>query len=399
MNYAVPTNWDDRLIETIVSLKRGNRVEIYGKLHEDYFGGGRVSVAVPLVSTAKAERHIALIHSKGLEFNYLLNTSCLENLEYTRGGQRRIERMLGWLDGMGVESVTVSIPYLLELIKKRYPRFRVYVSTMAHVNSLLKAVRWAEMGADKITLSSTESNRDFRLFRLLKERVSCPIQLVANVNCLYNCPYHFYHANISSHASQKGRGTRGFVIDYCFLSCRLRHFTRPEEFIRSCWIRPEDTAWYEQAGITSLKLIDRGMSTLALTRVFTAYMERRYDGNLMDLFRTPSKASRDTANSFFSFSRFFRPFSANLFKLARGRSLVSDADVRIDNRQLDGFIEHFLTHSCADTSCESCGHCAAFARKAVTADTRQTAAQYASYKGELVSGALFRYSRPKESGG
>jgi len=392
MKYSIPTNWDDRLIEEIAKLKKDRIIRFYGKLHEDLLGGGRPAIAVPFVSSKKAAAHIKRIHSQGLKFNYLLNTSCFNNLEFSRKGQRQLREMLDWLSCLGIESVTVTIPYFLELLKKRYPHFRVSVSTMAHVNSLLKVKRWKELGADEITLSNTEANRNFRLFNNLKKYVSCKIQLICNANCLYCCPFHFYHANISSHSSQSRHASRGFVIDYCFLSCRLQHIMHPVDFIRSTWIRPEDTSCYEDAGIDSFKLIDRGMTTEALLRISRAYFDRSYDGNLMDLFRTPSKTIRFGKKNWLAKARyFFRPFSINIFKFAKGDFLTSDFDVTINNASLDGFIGHFLTHNCEDTSCDECQYCFQWAGKVLNINAQELLKKYRSYKDSLVSGDIFAY--------
>jgi hypothetical protein len=42
--------------------------------------------------------------------------------------------------------------------------------------------------------------------------------------------------------------------------------------------------------------------------------------------------------------------------------------MQIDNRALDGFIEHFKTHNCYHAVCEECGYCAAWAKKVVHVD-------------------------------
>ena len=393
MKYSVPTNWDDKLIHNLKEISRGYELEIYGKLREDFLGGGRPSAILGPVSAKKAAAHIRYIHDCGFKFNYLLNTACLDNLEYTRRGQAQISKILDWLSALKVESVTVTIPFLLQLIKKQYPHFKVTVSTMAHVNSCLKAQRWQELGADKITLSNTESNRNFRLFKALKKSLSCEIQLISNANCLYCCPFHFYHANLSSHSSQAHHSSKGFVIDSCYLNCRLQHLMHPEDFIRSTWIRPEDTAYYEEAGIDSLKFIDRGMTSAALTRITKAYLDRHYAGNLFDLFMTPANSANFNKMDLWSrFKYFFRPGSINIFKLMKGMRLAADWGVFIDNRALDGFIQHFLEHHCEDTTCEECRYCHNVSMRAVKIERRKEVfEQYRSYQESLTSGDIFKY--------
>jgi len=166
----------------------------------------------------------------------------------------------------------------------------------------------------------------------------------------------------------------------------------PQDFIRSTWIRPEDTIHYEESGIDSFKLIDRGMTTQALTRIFQAYIDRHYEGNLMDLFRTPSKTISFTDNNLWHrFKYFFKPLFINIFKFAKGDALASDFDIFIDNRMLDDFIKHFLEHSCENVSCEECGYCFEVTLKVAKINANKIADSYKSYKESLVSGDMFRY--------
>jgi collagenase-like PrtC family protease len=167
----------------------------------------------------------------------------------------------------------------------------------------------------------------------------------------------------------------------------------PEDFIRSTWIRPEDTAYYEEAGISSLKFIDRGMTSAALTRITKAYIDRYYAGNLFDLFMMPTNsASFNKMDLRSRFRYFFRPRSINIFKLMKGIRLVSDWGVFIDNRALDGFIQHFLEHNCEDTTCEECRYCHNVSMRAVKIERRKEAFEkYSSYQESLTSGNIFKY--------
>jgi hypothetical protein len=42
--------------------------------------------------------------------------------------------------------------------------------------------------------------------------------------------------------------------------------------------------------------------------------------------------------------------------------------MQIDNRELDGFAEHFKTHDCYHSSCDECGYCNRWAEKVVRVD-------------------------------
>ena len=111
LKFAVATNWDDNLIKEIKILDPELKImEIFGKLASDFVGGGRPAYAVKAISKKRAAQHIKLVKETGRKFNYLLNASCLDNREFTRGGQREIRSLLSWLDSIGVDAVTITNP-------------------------------------------------------------------------------------------------------------------------------------------------------------------------------------------------------------------------------------------------------------------------------------------------
>jgi hypothetical protein len=116
MKFSVACNFDEALLEGLAPYPV---YEIYGKLTADYFGGGRPSFYLPQVDRSGLEKFVRKTHEHKIAFNYLLNASSMGNTEYTREGQRRMEELLEWLDGIGVDSVTVASVFFLGLIKKR----------------------------------------------------------------------------------------------------------------------------------------------------------------------------------------------------------------------------------------------------------------------------------------
>ena len=64
----------------------------------------------------------------------------------------------------------------------------------------------------------------------------------------------------------------------------LRRAQAAEEWLKLCWIRPEDIPLYNQAGIHYFKL--QGRHTVQKgdpVRAVECYFAQRYDGNLIDL--------------------------------------------------------------------------------------------------------------------
>src|SRR5512142_1401312 len=375
---SVATNFDDGLLD---SLSEFPVTEVFGKLSSDRVGGGRASFMLPPLSRRRFERHVGLARTKGIGFNYLLNPACMDNREYTRQGQREIEALLEYIESVGVSAVTISLPFLLPVIKKRHPRLKVRVGVYARVDNIPKARYWEDNGADCITLESLSINRDFGLLAALRKALTMELQLIVNANCQLFCPLSGQHMVNLSHASQKGHPTGGFMIDWCVMRCSYDKLTDPAQYLRSEFIRPEDLGIYLDMGYDSFKVLERGAPTPVLTKRVKAYSEGRYDGNLLDLiqpFGYKEKSGALLSKGLFNKWRYlFRPGKVRVRKLMKLKALaekrgmlapLAGEPVFIENRELAGFIPGFRDRDCRRTDCGSCGWCAAYARKAVKVD-------------------------------
>ncbi len=378
MNTAMPlsvaTNFDPGLIDALSGYPVR---ELFGKLPSDHVGGGRASFMLAPLGRKEFVRHVRQARSRGIGFNYLLNPACMDNAEFTRRGMSQLERLLGFVEDSGADSVTISLPSLLPFIKKRHPRLRVRVGVFARVDSVAKARFWEEQGADCITLESISVNRDFGALAAIRRAVGIELQLIANSNCMMFCPLSGQHMVNLSHASQKSHKSRGFMIDYCALKCSYERLREPSGYLRSEFIRPEDARLYREMGIDSLKILERGAPTSLMAKRVKAYSEGRFDGNLLELIQPYGYRER-SGGGLIGFMRYLaRPLSARpsglmmLRRLAAKRGMLQPLEgepVRIDNAALKGFIEGFMGRTCRDSDCDACGHCAAFADKAVRVD-------------------------------
>jgi collagenase-like PrtC family protease len=252
MKLSLAANYD---LDLVPKLAPYPVCEVYGKFPVDGVGGGRPSYMGSPLSPRQLRNYVSLLADRGIAFNYLLNASCMGNREWTRSWQRKLTSLMGRLDTMGIGWLTVSTPYLLELIKARFPQFRVKVGIFAQVDTPRRAKFWEQLGADSITLESFSINRDFPRLQAIRQAVRCDLQLIANHPCLPNCPMQSYHQNGIAHGSD-GSGTN--FIDYCFLRCSNMRLEDPSLFIKAGWIRPEDTGRYEEMGFTTFKLLERG---------------------------------------------------------------------------------------------------------------------------------------------
>lgn len=372
MQLTVAANYDP---DIVAQLAQYPVREVYGKFPVDFVGGGRPSYMGTPLTRRQLRDYVKTLSQHGIAFNYLLNSSCMGNREWGRRFQKKITSLLGNLQDWGIHRLTVSTPFLLELIKARFPRFHVKVGIYAQVDTARRARFWEDLGADAINLESFSINRDFPRLEAIRRAVRCDLQLIANHPCLPNCPLQPYHMNGIAHASD---GSGGLYIDYCFLRCSRMRLAEPANFIRSGWIRPEDLHVYETLGYSTFKLLERGMpSEDLLTRVM-AYSERRFEGNLAEILLPYGFKKPVAKRRFWTLLHFIKPWQLNplrgrkMLDLIKGQGMLFPAQhrpIRIDSTAIpDTFLDGFRTRDCAQLDCRQCGYCDAIAARAIQID-------------------------------
>jgi len=405
LKLSVACNFDEALLD---GLGPYPVYEVFGKLTADYFGGGRPSFYLPEVNRSRLQRYVRRAHAAGIGFNYLLNASTMGNDEFSREGQRQMESLLEWLDHIRVDSVTVANVFFLRLVKKRYPRLRVRVSSHRFTDTPRKVSFWADNGADCIVVSEVNIHREFRVLAAMKRAAGdVDLQLIVNNWCRTDCAIAGNHAVGLSVASRKS--SSGFPLDYCSLVCNDLRLREPVNYLRANWIRPEDLHLYEELGYDNFKIVERNTPTSILLRRVHAYATRRYDGNLLDLVQNyayPEEAFGQKAKDAYSMRRmvkyFARPTAVNMMKFAKVVDMGKTASmlyprrgpnpVYIDNRALDGYFERFRERSCQDRVCGECGYCQRWADRAVTIDPawrRRMGALYADLLEEIDGGSFW----------
>lgn len=411
MRLSVATNFESALI---AGIKDFPVIELYGKLRQDTIGGGRAPYQLAHVSRRRLAQHVHEAHAAGIEFNYLLNSSCMGNREITRSGQRAIEKLLEWICKIGVDAVTIATPYLLKLVKTRYPQLKVRISLFAGVDRVRKAQMWEDLGADCIVLDSILVNRELKALERIRKSVECDLELLVNNNCLMGCALAPSHMNAIAHSAQSCHENKGFFIDWCFLKCTEMKLRDPVNYIRSEWVRPEDLHVYEDLGYDRFKIVERDIPTEMLIMRVKAYAERRFEGNLLDLiqpfgFKGIKKDDRYYRRGIGWLSRFLiRPGLVNPFRMlllkrladlrCMTRPVEGEPPVFIDNRALDGFIERFRETGCRDVNCSDCRWCDKFAAQAIHyhGDAREKSlAAYAELFDVLHDGSMWRFGSRK----
>jgi collagenase-like PrtC family protease len=329
-------------------------VQLYGVLPTSMIGsGGRGPDNVHMVEN-QAEEYIERAHDAGLKFDYILNAPSMGNMEWDENTHRELLEHLRWITSLGVDSVTVTIPYLIELIKRQFPHLEVRISTIAHVSSVARAKLYESLGADSITLDFN-INRDFTLLKAIRNAVNCQLTVLLNNLCLYQCPYEYYHHDTLGHASQSYNRLNGYYEDYCVLRCTLDRLYDISQIIKCRWVRPEDIHVYEEIGIDMFKTSGRSMSAERILHAATTYSSRHYQGDLYGILNviTPKIGIMNSV-------------------LPGEQNDVIGQPPRfyIDNQALEGFIDFFKKQNCL-SGCGNCGYCQRIADKVIQFDREE----------------------------
>lgn len=370
MKISLATNFDDDLIDQI---KDYPVYEIYGKLKNDFVGGGRPDNTLKDIETEFFERHVKKVRSAGIRFNYLLNGSCISNNEQDPKWVKEFIKFLKYLKRIGVNALTLTNPYLLMIIKKYFKDdFYIRVSTFACVDSYAKASFWESIGADYICADFVKINRDFKTLEYIQSHLKhAKLEILVTNSCIKNCPMIYSHTNGLSHASSKNNNTSTYE-DWSLLFCQKKELFDTSEYIKSPWVRPEDIKYYEDIGIEHFKITERGFPTEELVKRVKCYVDRKYDGNLLDLIQGHGVSTKGNLK----LKKKNVTKRKDIYKeIKRVRGLGQEREcerhIYIDNKKLDGFIDFFMKGNCS-SNCPTCGYCERVAKRVIEENNEVT---------------------------
>lgn len=346
--FCIATSFEEQFLEKLNNLSQKYRdknsfvEEIYGSLPKSIIGSGRPSWSLPKINQEELKKHTEKAHSFGFKFNYLLNAPCLGNLEYNKEGRKEIIDFIKSLTECRIDIVTITIPFLIELVKENFPQLKISTSIILNIDSIEKAVYYEKLGVDRITLDFS-LNRDFRLLKNIREKIKVDLEIILNDVCLLKCPLRYYHFNVIGHSSQQDEDYNHYKEpeDPALEKCSLIRIENPSEFIRSPWIRPEDVNIYADLGINYFKIAGRDLSTKLLLERANAYLSGDFAGNLI------------------SITEFFN------LKVQNEPPL----EITIDNKTLSNFIDFFQKKQIpCSVGCFECNYCEEISKKVLKMD-------------------------------
>ncbi len=292
---CVPGRFEMELLDHLEPLQEetGRIHEVYGSIPRSILGSARPTRRLiehagnPTFDDVK--RFTDRAHAAGIQVNYTLNALVLDHTEYTRRGHDQILHYVSEVADAGVDIVTITVPYLIELVRKEFPELPVSVSVINEVDSTHSLRMFEEFDIERVFLAE-ECNRDFELLELLTKAATAELGLLLNNGCLRSCPLRIYHFAMASQASQNGRPEDSYV-DYPLLKCSAKRVRNPVEILRSPWIRPEDLTFYQKKfGIELFKIVGRQLPLQSILTMVSSYARMKHEGNFLDLLSTPVAA-------------------------------------------------------------------------------------------------------------
>lgn len=151
--------------------------ETYGCIPNSYIGNARAAQSLYEVSFEQLAEYICKSKRRGIGFNYVMNAIWNQGEEFSQEGQKHIIEEIKMLINCGVDSVTISSPGIVRIIKEHFPSLNITISINLCVSSLHEVFRWEKTGIKKIVLNR-HINRDFDLLQSMIKSASITLELL-----------------------------------------------------------------------------------------------------------------------------------------------------------------------------------------------------------------------------
>lgn len=330
--FSVPADFSEKTINAYEKFnqKYPNAYvgETYGQITKGYMHmSGRVVGSLPQIGIKDLEKYVHYSLRKGIKFNYTLNAACLGNYEFTDEGVLEIKNLLKDLNNIGVSSITLATPSIIEMVRCFAPNMDIKVSAICQIDSVMKMKHYIDLGVERFVVD-TSITKEFDILKHLTQQCDGKMEIIINDKCMKYCPYKTFHYNQTAHDNNER------AESYYFMNCGIRKSQNMQWYLNLNWIRPEDMHLYENIGIKYFKVEGRAFIRNGdIQRFLSSYMNESFDGNLLELLHI--FAPYDTEN---------QPY--------------------IDNKALNGYVDAFYYNKIkCNQLCEHCGYCKSFMKK------------------------------------
>lgn len=346
-------NFDLKLLDGVTALNEESDackiVELYGSDRRHAALTARPEYRLPDVDLRELENYVGECVKLGLSFNYTMNTPYPGPKREIEEQAPIIQQFVGYLQDIGVTTLTVATPLLAQIIRDRSSSIAIEVSTIANVDSVTQIKAWKDRYDVAKVCIALSKNRSFHFLANAGDycrKNDVQLTVIANefcstggmadsssTGCIYRQSCYLCHAgNIDKEDDLR---LKGYPMSQCMASR-----TRGASWLKCMFIRPEDMSYYSSLGVDQFKITGRTGTTDYLLFIARAYLRQRWDGNLLTLWK-PLQTIRSGKEE----AGFRHP-------------------ICINNSQLGEFLNYWKEnehHDCANELCgDTCTYCDCF---------------------------------------
>lgn len=346
--YKVGCNFDLKLIDAVVELNKKYKgksqvVEFFGSDRQNEDVTARPGWRLPDISKEFFADYVKKLKENNIAFNYTMNSiqpygSKQEMVKH----KKDIQDFVLWLESIGVYRITVANP-MMALFIREVSNINIEASCITHIDAVTQIKYWHEvLGADKFC-GNIMKNRNKKFLQnaqqycdehgMIQELLAQEFCYIAGEvdGTAYAAPCVFRDSCYLCHATCRKKEDSMLYYNYPMEFCMAARGKNAQNWLRSRWIRPEDQSKYRKLGVNYFKVSGRTGSTNYLTTILEAYMKESFDGNLLTLWK-PLETIK-----------------------TGGDELSFNHHENIPNKELDGFIDHWLDGNGFECENELCG--------------------------------------------
>jgi hypothetical protein len=241
MKFSIGYNFDTKALD-ILDAYKNNIESFYFPIPGEYLGSGR-SIKETGSYSAQIPRIIRKCGSLKINSQLLLNATCEGKDGASKAHFERVLNFIKRLKDKGLNSVVITNPVYIGMIKKRIKGLRIESSVNCYVRTVEHALYLKDLGVDVLTIDR-DINRDIPLIRRIKEKTGLKLKLMLNEGCLGNCPYRISHYNLLAHGvTLPQKNMEGVFFDrFC-----IQIYTKdPSKVLRVPFVPPEEAGRYKQ---------------------------------------------------------------------------------------------------------------------------------------------------------
>ena len=347
--YKVGCNFDFELIKIVKDLNekykgKAQVKEFFGSdaAHEEITA--RPGWRLPNISMIDLAKFVKEAKEAGILFNYTMNSiqpygSKIEMIKH----KKDIQNFVKWLEGIGVYRITIANP-MMALFIREVSNIELECSTIMHIDTVTQLKYYHEtFGINKFCCSILKNrNKKFLenaakycndnglIFELLCQEF-CGVAGEDKNGVPYATHCAFRDSCYLCHATNRSKDDSMAYNNYPMGYCMMARSKNEQNWLRMRWIRPEDQKVYNEIGINYFKVSGRTGTTEYLKTVLEAYMSENFEGNLLTL---------------------WKPLQTIFSKESE---LTYQHPEYIDNKKLDGFIDHWFKGDGFECENEMCG--------------------------------------------